>query len=113
LTYVSKGSIFIISTCILCTFIKPYTMSLIAQLQQLDRLNYLIRRKATGSPDQLADRLGCSRRTVYNLLKTLRELGAEIHYCTERPSYYYEKPLPVDLGSLLKPDRNARRDTVS
>lgn len=88
-------------------------MSLIAQLQRLDRLDGLIRRKATGSSDQLATRLGCSRRTVYNLLKTLRELGAEIRYCKERRSYYYEKPLPVDLGSLLKPDINARRDTVS
>ena len=65
-------------------------MSLIAQLQRLDRLDGLIRRKATGSSDQLAARLGCSRRTVYNLLETLRELGAEIHYCTERRSYHYE-----------------------
>ena len=50
-------------------------MSLIAQLQRLDRLDGLIRRKATGSSDQLAARLGCSRRTVYNLLKRCASWG--------------------------------------
>jgi len=34
----------------------------------------------------------------------MRELGAEIDYCTERRSYYYETPLPVDLGQFLNPD---------
>ncbi|WP_425422649.1 hypothetical protein [Phaeodactylibacter xiamenensis] len=41
-------------------------MKLIAQLQHLDRLDDLIRRKATGSSAQLAARFGCSRRTIYN-----------------------------------------------
>jgi len=79
-------------------------MKLIAQLQKLDRLDRLIRRKATGTPNQLAARLGCSRRTVYNFLQTLRGLGAEVTYCTERRSYYYETPLPVDLHGVLYPD---------
>ncbi len=55
-------------------------MKLIAQLQNLDRLDRLIRCKATGSSDQLAARLGCSRRTIYNYLKTLKELGAGVVY---------------------------------
>ncbi len=79
-------------------------MSLIAQLQKLDRLDGLIRRKATGSSKQLAARFGCSQRTVYNLLNMLRELGAEIRYCKDRCSYYYKTPLPVDLGQFLNPD---------
>ena len=88
-------------------------MPLIAQLQKLDRLDGLIRRKATGSSKQLAARFGCSRRTVYNLLNILRELGAEIRYCKERCSYYYEKPLPVDLGQLLKPNPDTTGRTKS
>lgn len=78
-------------------------MKLIAQLQNLDRLDGLIRRKATGSSVQLAARLGCSRRTIYNYLKTLQELGAKVVYCDKRRSYYYETPLPVDLHGLLYP----------
>jgi predicted DNA-binding transcriptional regulator YafY len=78
-------------------------MKLIAQLQNLDRLDGLIRRKATGSSVQLAGRLGCSRRTIYNYLKTLEELGAEVVYCDKRRSYYYETALPVDLHGLLYP----------
>ena len=87
-------------------------MSLIAQLKRLERLDSLIRRKATGSSDQLAARLGCSRRTAYNLLKTLRELGAEIRYCKERCCYYYETPLPVDLNRLLKPGTGTEKDVT-
>ena len=51
-------------------------MKLIAQLQHLDRLDSLIRRKATGSSAHLAARFGCSRRSIYNYLKTLKELEA-------------------------------------
>jgi transcriptional antiterminator len=76
-------------------------MKLIAQLQNLDRLDGLIRRKATGSSVQLAARFGCSRRTIHNYLKMLEELGAEVVYCKKRRSYYYETPLPVDLHRLL------------
>jgi biotin operon repressor len=78
-------------------------MKLIAQLQHLDRLDRLIRRKATGCSDQLAARFGCSRRTIYNYLKTLQELGAKVSYCDQRRSYYYETPLPGDLHGLLYP----------
>jgi predicted DNA-binding transcriptional regulator YafY len=79
-------------------------MKLIAQLQNLDRLDSLIQRKATGCSDQLAARFGCSRRTIYNYLKTLKELGAKVSYCDKRRSYYYETPLPVNLHRLLYPD---------
>ncbi len=78
-------------------------MKLIAQLQNLDRLDGLIRRKATGFSDQFAARFGCSRRTIYNYLKMLEELGAEVVYCDKHRSYYYEMPLPVDLHGLLHP----------
>ncbi len=61
----------------------------ICQLYTLDRLDDLIRRRATGSPKQLACRLGVSKRTVYNFLDTLRDFGADVRYCPSRNSYYY------------------------
>ncbi|MBK8043598.1 MAG: HTH domain-containing protein [Haliscomenobacter sp.] len=58
-------------------------------LQTLERLDGLIRRKATGKPGALAQRLGISERQVYKLVSALRELGAPVVYCNKRETYYY------------------------
>jgi len=85
-------------------------MSLIAQLQNLDRLDNLIRRKATGSSAQLAARFGCSRRTIYNYLKTLEALGPRSLTVKTAAPIYYETPLPVDLHGLLYPGESGSGD---
>lgn len=59
-------------------------------LHQLERIDLLIRRKATGTPVVLANRLGVSERTVYNLIEGLRVLGAKVSFCRSTGSYYYE-----------------------
>ena len=58
-------------------------------LQTLERLDGLIRRKGTGKPLALAQRLGISERQVYNLISALRELGAPVAYCNKQETYYY------------------------
>jgi biotin operon repressor len=63
--------------------------------ERLERLAYLIQRKATGSPEELAEKLGVSVRTVANLLDQLRNWGAEIAYCRDRGSYYYVYPVEL------------------
>jgi hypothetical protein len=55
----------------------------------LERLDQLIRAKATGSAQELADRLNVSKRTVFYLLAQMRDMGAPIQYCHTRQSYYY------------------------
>ncbi len=77
-------------------------MKLIEQLQLLDRLDQLIRLKATGTPAQLASRLEVSERTVYNLIDTLRQLGAEIAYCKYRCSYQYESEIQFSFTITVK-----------
>jgi len=62
---------------------------------RLERLAFLIQRKATGSPEELAERLDVSRRTVYNLIDLLRDQGAEIDYCRSRASFYYVRPVKI------------------
>jgi len=66
-------------------------MGFIDQLRRLDRLDALIRRRSTGNAQQLSQKMEVSERTVYNLLRLLRNLGADIEYCQEKNSYYYEK----------------------
>ncbi len=55
-------------------------------------MDYLIRRRATGSTDAFANRLGICRRSLFNYLKHLRALGAEIEFSKESNSYIYTKP---------------------
>lgn len=55
-------------------------MDLYDRLQKLSYLCSLIRRKATGTPGQLAEKLQISRATVYKLIQELESFGAEIEY---------------------------------
>jgi len=57
---------------------------------RLDQLHSLIRRKATGSPKQLARKLSVSERTVFAYISILKGQGAEIKFSKHRQSYYYE-----------------------
>ncbi len=73
---------------------------------RLERLAFLIQRKATGSPEELAERLEVSRRTVYNLIDILKGQGAEIKYCRERVSFYYAQPVKISF-QLFSVDNEA------
>jgi len=57
--------------------------------ERLERLDYLIRQKSTGTPNQLAERLNMSERTLYGFLNEMRELGAPIKYSRAKQTYYY------------------------
>jgi predicted DNA-binding transcriptional regulator YafY len=61
------------------------------------RLDHLIRRKSTGSPAQLANRLGVSEATIYRYIQELKDMGAPIKYCRERQSYKYEKDYELEF----------------
>jgi predicted DNA-binding transcriptional regulator YafY len=60
-------------------------------LDRIIRINYLIKRKSTGSPGQLASKINVSERTLYGLLGTMKKYGAPIKYDRARKSYYYER----------------------
>jgi predicted DNA-binding transcriptional regulator YafY len=56
---------------------------------RLDYLHSLIKRRATGAPEQLAKKLNVSERTTFEYIEILRSLGADIKYSRDRQSYYY------------------------
>lgn len=56
---------------------------------RLEVVDHLIRIRGTGSPKQLARRLGISERSLFEYLKFMKELGAPIKYSKNRQSYYY------------------------
>ena len=59
---------------------------------RLERLDHLIRIKATGSPQVLARKLYVSVRTVFGYIEILRSLGAPIDYNKHKETYYYTEP---------------------
>jgi predicted DNA-binding transcriptional regulator YafY len=66
------------------------TMSkILKRISQLERLHDFIRRKATGTPTELAQKMELSERTIFNLLDELRTLGASIEYDKFLESYRY------------------------
>jgi hypothetical protein len=66
-------------------------MKRLVDLIKLDRLDALVRRQATGSPEQLSRRLDMSRSTLFEFIAFLRdEMGAPIRYSKSRNSYIYD-----------------------
>lgn len=58
---------------------------------RLITVDQLIRRKATGSPKELADKLHVSESTVYRVLRLLKHnMGLSIEFSEEKNSYIYE-----------------------
>lgn len=67
-------------------------MSLRKYINRIRRLDALIRRKSTGTPEELAERLGISERWLYKFLNELRdEFDCPITYDHYRQSYIYEE----------------------
>ena len=65
-------------------------MSFIEQLNLLTRMDQLIRRKGTGTPQAFAQRLGLSKASLYRHLDLLTKLDASVAYCRLRQTFYYE-----------------------
>lgn len=66
-------------------------------LDRIERLHLLIKRKATGTPKELANRLEVSEASVYEYIKTLKEMGAPVAYDIYRKSYVYDRPCSLSL----------------
>lgn len=59
-------------------------------IERMQRIDYLIRTKSTGTPKQFAKKLCISERQLYKYMKNLKELGAPIKYCKNRNTYHYD-----------------------
>lgn len=68
-------------------------------LRRLQRMDQLIRLKATGSPLDFAAKLEISKSKLYNDLQALRDLGAEISFCKDCGSYFYKHPPQFEFGT--------------
>lgn len=77
-------------------------MNLLDTLKTIERLDQLIRLKATGSPLELSKRLETSERTIYNIIRTMKNMSAPIYYCKAVQSYCYEDEVRFKFGFYCK-----------
>jgi predicted DNA-binding transcriptional regulator YafY len=64
-------------------------MMFIKHIERFEKIDKLIRTRRTGTPDEFADRVGISRRQLYNYLDELRSYGVEISYSRVYYSFQY------------------------
>lgn len=76
-------------------------MKLLESLERIDRIDNLIRRKATGSPKSLAQKLEVSERSIHRLIEMMKNMGAPIYYCISRQCYCYEEKVEFRFGFYL------------
>lgn len=81
-------------------------MRLIDKIQQLDRIDKLIRMKATGGPKELARKIGLGESTLYEYLKLMKEMGAPIEFSRTRNSYYYTADTTFHFGFVAKENKH-------
>lgn len=77
-------------------------MTVIVIFHRLERMDQLIRLKATGCPVEFASRLGLSRAMMYHYLDLLRELGGPVRYNKTNASYEYEYPVALQLRYMKR-----------
>jgi predicted DNA-binding transcriptional regulator YafY len=59
-------------------------------LDRIEKMDYLIKTRRTGTPDQFAIKIGVSVRMLHTYLAMFRERNAPIKYDREKCSYIYE-----------------------
>lgn len=77
---------------------------MLPKLTILYRLHHFIRRRGTGTPPELADRLDISERSLHRFLHVLRAHGAEIKYCRQRNAYHYVNDFDLQLILSIQVD---------
>ncbi|HWK02173.1 MAG TPA: hypothetical protein VNS58_00990 [Puia sp.] len=68
---------------------------------RLSRIDSLIRIKGTGTPSELAEKIGISERSTYEYLRLMRDFGAPVLYSRQRKSYYYKEDGRFTISFLL------------
>lgn len=64
-------------------------MSLLTYIERFKFIDSLIRRKATGDTNSLAEKLHLSRSATMEIIREMKEAGFPIVFCKKRKTYYY------------------------
>lgn len=80
-------------------------------IELMERIDKMIARKATGSPQELAERLNISRASLHRVIDVMKFFGAPIEYCISSQSYIYTCEVAFYCGFYAKsyPVRSCKR----
>jgi predicted DNA-binding transcriptional regulator YafY len=59
--------------------------------QRLTRIDQFIRISETGTPAELAGKIGISERSTYEYIRLMKDFGAPVGYSRQLRSYYYKE----------------------
>lgn len=80
-------------------------MNIFDDLFLLQRIDHLIRTRATGTPRALASRLAVSECSVYRMLDRLKSQGFPIAYDKTAGTYYYSNPVKWHVEFIVGSDK--------
>jgi len=78
-------------------------MAISTYFDRISRIDQLIRLQATGTPQDLARKLGICKSNLYLYLEFMRSMGAPIIYNQYRNSFVYEQKGSFKIGFNVKP----------
>ena len=70
-------------------------MSLLKYINRMKRMDQLIRMKATGTPDQFAEKMGICKSVLMDHISELKCMGAPIVFDRIRESYVYQESVKL------------------
>ncbi|MHA7111449.1 HTH domain-containing protein [Sunxiuqinia elliptica] len=72
------------------------------QIELIERIDQLIRFRATGNPKALAEKFSVSESTIYRIIETIKELGAPVEYSLVCQSYIYTEEVNFLCGFFTR-----------
>jgi len=78
-------------------------MKLFKYLDRINLIHKLLKSSNTGTPEELAARLGISRTSLYELIDELRYHNAPIAYSKSAKTFYYTEPFDITVTCLFQP----------
>ena len=71
---------------------------IIKQIEVIERIDQLIRMQATGTPEELANRLNISKTKLYRIINMMKELNAPVEYDLDKQCFVYEEAVGFRFG---------------
>ena len=68
-------------------------MNLIRNLNRVERLHQLILAEKTGTPQEVAKRLGISKSALFIMVDELNSLNLKVSYSSKYETFFYDKEL--------------------
>ncbi|MEW7277744.1 hypothetical protein ABW636_04030 [Aquimarina sp. 2201CG1-2-11] len=75
---------------------------IIKHIELIERIDQLIRLQATGTPLELASKLGVSKTKLYRIIRTMKLLNAPIEYNIALQSFVYAQAVGFEFGFFAK-----------